>query len=166
MSKSSVPFVAGSAALLAATGLAVISAPAEATTGCSAGRPSVLVHVAGLKRASGKVKVSLYGADRSRWLTKGGSLSRMKVPVTGKAMDICMPVPGPGRYALAVHHDLNTNGERDRHDGGGYSRNPKVSLLNPKPAYSKAAFNVGNGQARIGVTMLYVRGLGVGPAGI
>ena len=55
-------------------------------------------------------------------------------------MDICLPVPAPGRYAVAVHHDLNTNGERDRQDGGGYSRNPKVSLFNPKPAFAKAAF--------------------------
>jgi uncharacterized protein (DUF2141 family) len=125
----------------------------------------VLVHVAGFKAARGKVKVSLYGSDTSRWLAKGGKVSKVKVPVTGKSMDICMPVPAPGRYAVAVHHDLNTNGNRDRHDGGGYSRNPKVSLMNPKPAFSKAAFNVGNGPARVAVTLLYVKGLNVGPVG-
>jgi uncharacterized protein (DUF2141 family) len=80
-------------------------------------------------------------------------------------MDICVPVPAPGRYAVAVHHDLNTNGSRDRHDGGGYSRNPKVSLFSPKPAYAKAAFDVGNGPARVGVTLLYIKGFSVGPAG-
>ena len=164
MSKSSFPLVAGGA-VLAATTTAVLPTPAIAAPNCGAGKPSVLVHVAGFKQARGKVKVSVYGSDSS-WLAKGGRVSKTKVPVTGKSMDICLPVPAPGRYAVAVHHDLNTNGERDRHDGGGYSRNPKVSLLNPKPAFSKAAFQVGNGPARVGVTLLYVKGLGVGPAGI
>jgi uncharacterized protein (DUF2141 family) len=129
------------------------------------GKPSVVVHVAGFKEPQGKVKVSLYGSDASLWLAKGGKISKVKVPVTRRSMDICVPVPAPGRYAIAVHHDLNTNGERDRRDGGGYSRDPKVSLLNPKPPYAKAAFTVGNGPARIGVTLLYIQGLGVGPAG-
>jgi uncharacterized protein (DUF2141 family) len=166
MSKSSFPLVAGGAGLLAASATSVIPAPAVAATGCGAGKPSVLVHVAGFKQARGKVKVSVYGSDRNRWLAKGGRIGKASVPVTGKNMDICVPVPAPGRYAVAVHHDLNTNGARDRHDGGGYSRNPKVSLLNPKPAFSKAAFQVGNGPARVGVTLLYVQGLGVGPVGI
>ena len=124
-----------------------------------------MVHVAGFKRPAGKVKISLYGSDSSRWLAKDGRVSRIKVPVTGKSMDICVPVPAPGRYAVAVHHDLNRNGERDRQDGGGYSRNPKVSLFNPKPAFSKAAFTVGNGPARVGVNLLYIKGFKVGPAG-
>ncbi len=166
MSKSSFPLVAGGAALFAATAAVLIPAPVVAASGCNSGKPSVLVHVAGFKQARGKVKVSVYGADSSRWLSKSGRVSRAKLPVTAKSMDICVPVPAPGRYAVAVHHDLNTNGERDRHDGGGYSRNPKVSLLNPKPAFSKAAFQVGNGPARVGVILLYVKGLGVGPAGI
>ena len=166
MSKSSVPLVAGGAGLLAATIAVALPAPAIAASGCNAGKPSVLVHVAGFKQARGKVKVSVYGADGRRWLTKGGRVSKAKVPVTAKSMDICVPVPAPGRYAVAVHHDLNVNGQRDRHDGGGYSRNPKVSLLNAKPAFSKAAFQVGNGPARVGVTLLYVKGLGVGPAGV
>ena len=160
------PLLIASAAFVAATGAAAFAAPARAAAAaCAPGKPSVVVHVAGFKQAAGKVKVSLYGADRNRWLAKGGKIGRIKVPVTSRAMDICVPVPAPGRYAVAVHHDLNVNGERDRHDGGGYSRNPKVSLLNPKPAFAKAAFTVGNDPARVGVTLLYVRGLSVGPAG-
>ena len=162
MSKSRllVPAVAIGALLLLAA-----SAPAAiATPDCSAGKPAVVVHVAGLKQVSGQIKVSLYGPDTSRWLAKKGRISRVKVPVTGRAMDICMPVPAPGRYAVAVHHDLNANGDRDRHDGGGYSRDPKVGLFNPKPAFDKAAFTVGSGPARVGVTVLYIHGLSVGPA--
>ena len=165
MSKSAVPFVVGGAALVAAAASLALPSPAAAATGCVAGKPSVVVHVAGFKQAQGRLKISLYGSDSSRWLAKGGRLSKVKVPVTGRAMDICLPVPAPGRYAVAVHHDLNLNGERDRQDGGGYSGNPKVSLFNPKPSFAKAAFAVGNGPARVGVTLLYIRGLSVGPAG-
>lgn len=163
MLKSSIPFaVATGAALTAATGALALPPPARTTGGCMAGKPSVLVHVAGFRKPTGKIKVSLYGSE-GRWLAKDGRISRVKMPVTGKSMDICVPVPAPGRYAVAVHHDYNVNGERDRQDGGGYSRNPKVSLLNPKPSFSKAAFTVGNGPSRVGITLLYIKGLGVGP---
>lgn len=165
MSKSPIPFVVASASLFGATGVLALPASVEAASGCAPGKPSVLVHVAGFKQAAGKVKISLYGSDSHRWLTKGGRISKVKMPVTGRAMDICLPVPAPGRYAVAVHHDFNLNGDRDRQDGGGYSRNPKVSLLNPKPPFSKAAFAVGNGPSKVGVKLLYIKGLSVGPAG-
>ena len=164
MSKSSFPLVIGGAALIAAASALAMPAPAGAAGACAPGKPSVIVHLAGFKQPTGRVKVSLYGADSSRWLAKGGKITRVKVPVTARSMDVCLPVPAPGRYAVAVHHDLNVNGERDRQDGGGYSRNPKVSLLNPKPSFNKAAFEVGNGPAKVGVTLLYIKGLGVGPA--
>ena len=165
MPKSHFPLLIAGAAVSMATGALALPASADASAGCSPGKPSVVVHVAGFKQPTGKLKVSLYGSDEDRWLSKGGRITKVKVPVTGRAMDICVPVPRPGRYAVAVHHDLNLNGERDRQDGGGYSRNPKVSLLNPKPAFAKAAFPVGNGPAKVGVTLLYIRGLSVGPAG-
>jgi uncharacterized protein (DUF2141 family) len=163
MSKSSFPFVVGGAALVAAASALALPAPAGAAGSCVKGKPSVIVHLAGFKQPTGRVKVSLYGSDSSRWLAKGGKITRVKVPVTSRSMDVCVPVPAPGRYAVAVHHDLNVNGERDRQDGGGYSRNPKVSLMKPKPSFSKAAFEVGNGPAKVGVTLLYIRGLAVGP---
>jgi uncharacterized protein (DUF2141 family) len=153
----------GGVALVAAASTLALPTASHAAVGCAPGRPSVIVHLAGFKQPAGRVKLSVYD-DSGRWLAKGGKISKIKVPVTGRSMDVCVPVPAPGRYAVAVHHDLNVNGERDRQDGGGYSRNPKVSLLNPKPAFSKAAFTVGNGPAKVGVTLLYIRGLGVGPA--
>jgi len=165
MSKSSIPFAIGGFALTAASGAVGFVAPAGASASCAPGKPSVIVHVAGLKQPAGDVKVSLYGSDTDRWLARGGRISKVKIPVTARAMDICMPVPAPGRYAVAVHHDYNVNGARDRQDGGGYSRDPKVSLLNPKPPFAKAAFEVGNGPARVGVTMLYLKGFSVGLAG-
>jgi len=163
MSKSLIPFAVGAALLIAAA--PGFSSPVVSTSGCAPGKPSVLVHIAGFKQAAGKVKVSLYGPTGERWLVKGGKIAKKTIPVTSREMDICLPAPAAGRYAVAVHHDFNLNGKRDRQDGGGYSRNPKVSLINPKPAFKQASFPVGNGPARVGVTLLYIKGLGVGPAG-
>ena len=163
MSKTAVRLVIGGAASSAAATALALAPAASAPTACAAGNPSVLVHVAGFKQPQGRLKISLYGPGS--WLDKRGRISKVKIPVTGRSMDVCLPVPAPGRYAVAVHHDLNFNGERDRQDGGGYSRDPKVTLFNPKPPFAKAAFTVGNGPARVGVTLLYVKGLSVGPAG-
>ena len=97
--------------------------------------------------------------------TKGGKISKIKLPVTGKAMDVCVPVPAPGRYAVAIHHDLNANGSRDINDGAGYSNNPKLSLANLKPAFSRTSVQVGAEPRRVGVVMQYRKGLSVGPVG-
>ena len=162
MSKSRLPV--GVIALGALLSLALAAPAVGADGGCVPGQPGVIVHIVGLKQASGLIKVSLYGSDSRRWLAKKGRIARIKLPVTAREMDVCLAVPAPGRYAVAVHHDLNGNGDRDRQDGGGYSRNPRVGLLNPKPPFDKAAFTVGPGQARVGVTLLYLHGLSVRPA--
>ena len=158
------------AALAGAVALAVASPSASAAAGadaaaCVPGKPSLLVRVSGLKKASGTLKLALYGSDQSLFLKKEGRLRRVKVPVSGTGpVDVCIAVPRPGRYAVAVHHDLNANGDKDRHDGGGYSNNPRVSLASMKPSFAKAAVSVGQSPAKVTVRLLYIRGLSVGPA--
>ena len=53
-------------------------------------------------------------------------------------------MPRAGRYAVAVRHDVDGDGN-DWGDGGGFSRNPKLSLLNLKPKYQNVAIPVGYG---------------------
>ena len=165
MRKSRFPFVAG--ALVALLGVA---APAGSkivgsdAAVCAAGKPALLVRVAGLKKPTGTLKLAVYGSDPSVYLKKQGRLNRVKVPVTSRGpIDVCVAVPKSGRYAVAVHHDLNGNGGKDRHDGGGYSNNPKVSLVNMRPPFARTAVSVGQSPARVDVRLLYVRGLSVGP---
>ena len=132
---------------------------------CAAGKPSLLVRVNGFKQASGTLKLSVYGSNPSVYLKKQGRLRRIKVPVHSRGpIDVCVAVPKAGRYAVAVHHDLNGNGDKDRHDGGGYSNNPRVSITNLRPAFAQTAVSVGKSPARVAVRLLYVRGLSVGPA--
>ena len=61
----------GGAALVAAASALAVPAPAGAAGACAPGKPSVIVHLAGFKQPTGRVKLSVYD-DSGRWLAKGG----------------------------------------------------------------------------------------------
>ena len=151
------------APLLAATAASAPAAILGPDAGaCLAGKPSMVVRVSGFKQPSGTVKVALYAAQG--YLAKGGKLSKVEVPVrTTTPLDICIAVPGPGEYAVAVHHDLNGNGSKDASDGGGYSGNPRLSIMNLRPSFGKTAVHVGSAPRQVTVLLQYRRGLSIGP---
>jgi uncharacterized protein (DUF2141 family) len=150
-----------SALVLAALPVSAGAAVVGDVAACTARQSAILMRVSGFKEARGTVRVRLY--DESGWLKRGRSLSRIRVPVTGSTLDICVKVPGAGRYAVALHHDFNANRERDRSDGAGFSRNPRLSL-SARPSFAATAVGVGRGVTSIGIQMMYLRGLTIGPA--
>ncbi|MEA1015053.1 DUF2141 domain-containing protein [Sphingosinicella sp. LY1275] len=150
-------FVAPATAAEAALG------PDAASCRTGAGEPAVLVNVTGFKQRAGRVRVQLYGSNPADFLAKGKKLRRIDLPVTGTGpMRVCVAVPKAGEYAIAVRHDISGNGS-DWGDGGGFSRNPKISLLNLKPKYQNVAIPVGNGVKAIDVVLNYKQGLTVKP---
>jgi len=154
-------FILALAAHSNATSAAMLGSDAAA---CTAGKPSVDVVVSGFKQPTGTLKVTLYGGDPARYLVKHGKLRNVIVPVHGTApMEVCIAVPAPGLYAIALHHDLNGNDEKDRADGGGYSRNPHLSIFNLKPGFNQTGFRVGNGPTRTAIVLQYAHGLSIGP---
>ena len=154
---------------LAMTGSA---APAQAALGpdapsCRSGanNPAILVQVSGFKTRAGRVRVQLYGSNPDDFLAKGKKLRRIDLPVSGTGpMRVCVAVPKAGRYAIAVRHDTKANGS-DWSDGGGFSNNPKISLLSPKPKYNQVAIAVGNGVKPVSVVLNYRNGMSIGPVG-
>ena len=161
---------AGAAALLAAI---VPAAVAQAALGpdaaaCTNGsnRPAVLVNVMGFKNRAGTVRVQLYGSNPADFLAKGKKVRRIDVPVTrAGTMGVCVAVPGPGTYAVAVRHDADGNGKSGWSDGGGFSNNPKLSLTNLKPSHRQVAIAVGRGVKPVNVVLNYRSGFSVGPVG-
>ena len=151
------------APLLAATATSAPAAIVGSDAGaCLSGKPSMLVRVSGFKQPSGTVKVALYAAQG--YLAKGGKLGKVVVPVHSRSpMDICIAVPKPGQYAVAVHHDLNGNGSKDASDGGGYSGNPRLSIINLRPSFEKTAVEVGSAPRQVTVLLQYRHGLSIGP---
>ena len=152
-------------ALLAA---APAAAPAAADPGdpgaCTAATSNrVMVSVRGLKNSTGKVRVQIY--DAAGFLKKGRWLGRVEVPAQRSGVTVCVAVPRTGQYGIAVRHDANGNGKSDWNDGGGFSRDPKLSLTNLEPDFAKVAVPLNSGVNRVAVTMNYRRGLSIGPIG-
>ena len=144
----------------------LIATPAAAqrnTAGCTATTPHrVLVAVRGLRASTGAVRVQLY--DEDGFLAKGRWIARVEVAGGGRrSVEVCVPVPRPGTYGVAVRHDANANGKSDGGDGGGFSRDPKLSLLRLKPAFAQVAVPLAAGTSRVAVTMNYRHGFGIGP---
>ncbi|MCP3735239.1 DUF2141 domain-containing protein [Sphingomonas sp. RP10(2022)] len=146
--------------------LLALATPASAqrnTAGCTAATAHrLIVTVRGLRAGGGGVRVQLY--DAAGFLEKGRWLARVEASAEGKrTIEVCVPVPRPGTYGIAVRHDANANGKSDGTDGGGFSRDPKLSLLRLKPAFAQVAVPVAAGTSRVAVTMNYRHGLSVGP---
>lgn len=143
--------------------LAAIGPDAGACRAAS-GRSAILVNVSGFKAMTGRVRVQIYGANPADFLEKGKKLRRIDVPISGPGtMPVCILVPGPGRYAVAVRHDVNGDNRSDWSDGGGFSRNPHLSLSSLKPRYRDVVISVGNGVTATRVILNYRRGLSIGP---
>lgn len=157
-------------AALPLLGLGALAAPAEAQLGadaaaCRAGHPSVLVNVVGLSQRTGNIRVALY-ANPSTFLARGQTMRKINVPVTAAGpIRVCIAVPRPGQYAIAVRHDVDGDNARgDWSDGGGFSRNPRLSLLHLRPSFGDVAVNVGQNVLGVNVVLNYRYGLSIRPA--
>jgi uncharacterized protein (DUF2141 family) len=155
------------AAPFAPAGAAVLGPHADA---CAAGKPAMLVRIQGLKSRTGILRVQSYGGDPAHYFDKGSYIERVEVRTpAGGPIEVCMPVPHPGLYAISVRHDANGNGSVDiGNDGGGFSGNPSVSLFDAmfkrKPSPAQVQVRVA-GLTPVPVTLNYVHGTSVGPIG-
>jgi len=81
------------------------------------GRPSatrLIVTVSNVRAAQGLIAVTLYADDPSRFLARRGSLYVGRVPARAGVTRVCIHVPAPGTYGLAVYHDANADRRFDR----------------------------------------------------
>jgi uncharacterized protein (DUF2141 family) len=150
---------------LAPAGAAVLGPHADA---CDGSKPAMLVRVQGLKSRTGILRVQSYGGNPAKYFDKGTYLERVDVhtPAAGP-VEICMPVPRPGNYAVSVRHDANGNGSADvGNDGGGFSGNPNLSLFDVifkrKPSPVQVQVHV-TGLTPVPVVLNYVHGTSLGP---
>ncbi|WP_347302827.1 DUF2141 domain-containing protein [Croceibacterium sp. TMG7-5b_MA50] len=130
------------------------------TAYCRAGAgPAVNITVSGVKSGGGTLRVQLYRGIRADWLESGRWVNRIELPARAGTMQVCMPVPVAGTYAIAIRHDINNNGKTDlTTDGGGMSNNPSINIFNlGRPSYTRTAFPVAAGEVKaITITMKYM----------
>ncbi len=129
--------------------------------------PAVLVHIEGLKSRTGVLRVQSYGGDPNAYFDKGTYLRRidLRPPATGP-IEVCVPVPAAGVYAIYARHDADGSGNTGMSDGAGMSGNPRMSLMDvlskrkPEP---KVVQVVVKGVTPIRVVMNYVQGFSFKP---
>jgi uncharacterized protein (DUF2141 family) len=139
--------------------------PDAAACAPRSGRTALIVDVRGFRARTGSLRIALYGSDPAAFLARGGALRRIDLPVgDAAAMPVCVALPRAGRYAIAVRHDENGNGETDWDDGGGFSRDPQLSLAAPRPRFEDVALDVRGGVQTVPVTLNYRSGFTIGPA--
>jgi uncharacterized protein (DUF2141 family) len=165
MSKLTIAGALTAGLLLAAQPAAAQAAVGPDAAACNAGsgQTAVLVNVKGFRAATGSVRVVVYSGDPAEFLERGKSVRRVDLPVSATDMPVCVALPGPGRYAIAVRHDQDGNGQTGWSDGGGFSNNPRVALPNPRPRHEDVAIDVRPGVQPIEVVMNYRFGLSIRP---
>lgn len=139
---------------LAGVALAMLAAGAgpaaaqEPVAGCTgpASPIRLFVDVQGVRSDRGQIAVTLYADDRKRFLAKKGSLYTGRVASQTSLTRVCIHLPAPGIYALAVYHDEDGNQRFNRNVIGfpaeayGFSNNP--GTLFGLPSFSSVRFTV------------------------
>jgi uncharacterized protein (DUF2141 family) len=133
---------------------------------CASGKPAILARVSGFKAATGTVAVKLYQSG-PKFLEKGAYIRKVEVPVTRTGpIDVCVPVPASGNYAISVRHEVK--GDKSTADGGGFSGNPKMSVLDVvlkrKPDPKQVTFSVNGTTQVVPVSLRYLQGGSLRPA--
>lgn len=129
---------------------------------CAAGKgPAVRITVSGLKSSDGNLFVRAYPARSSDWLESKRYVMRVDAAPRQGSMTVCVPLPAPGDYAIAVQHDVNGNRKTDISvDGAGMSNNPgikKILGLVPRPpSVDKVRFTAGPGITRMAIAIQYL----------
>ena len=148
----------------------VTSTPALGTEAarCRLGEvgPAVMIEVAGLKDRAGLLRAELYPdndrdflADDNVLVAKHKTFRRVDAILapTGP-IRLCLRVPVPGRYTMALLHDRN--GDRrfePLEDGIGFPGNPRLGWSRPRAA--EASLTIGPGVTTIAIVMNYRHGL-------
>ncbi len=125
---------------------------------CRGSGPAVMITLTEVTASTGTIRVQLYPGTRADWLETGRWLNRIELPARAGTMQVCMPVPSTGNYAIAIRHDVNGNGETDiSTDGGGMSNNPSINIFNlGRPSIDRTRFSIAREVKAMSIRMRYM----------
>ena len=140
-------------------GLMLLSlASASAAQDCENAPTGTRLHIVidDVRTAKGEMSASVYPGDRSQFLIKNGAFKVWYEPVRAPETTMCIWVPGPGAYAVAVYQDSNTNHRWDHNilkgiEPIGFSNNPSLSFA--KPSFDSVKFQVKGAETTIHVRL-------------
>ena len=138
----------GRIAALCLLSLVPLPAAAAAPPGCT-GKESdtwLFVNVDGVRASKGLVAVTLYADNRRKFLAKRGALYVGRVAAQQGRTRVCIHLPRPGIYGLAVYHDADGDRSFDKTGLGfpaeayGFSNN--APTLFGLPSFGRVRFRV------------------------
>lgn len=127
-----------------ALGSARISAP-----NCAGPASDTWVNVTidGVRNGNGLMAVTLYADEPRKFLVKKGSMYVGRVDATAPETKMCLFVPKPGVYVLAVYHDEDSSRNIKRsgvlglpEEGFGFSNNPPT--IASIPSFRSVRLNI------------------------
>ena len=140
----------------------LLAAPAPLLAQGCTGRPSatrLVVAISNVRAAQGLIAVTLYADDSSRFLARRGSLYVGRVQARAPVTRMCIYVPAPGVYGLAVYHDADANRRFNRNaiglpaEGYGFSNN--APTLFGLPSFRSVRLTVPSDGFQTGVRLRY-----------
>ncbi len=159
-------FVLRGLMLALAVGLPASAAPASGldqsaatprAAACEEQAGAIRVIVKNVRKAKGTITADLHGDKPEEFLKKKKKLVRVRVPARIGSVEMCLPVPGPGVFAIGLYHDVNGNRKFDKNALGlpaepyGVSNNPGLRLGPPK--HKEARFTVGPNGTTVEITL-------------
>ncbi len=136
--------------LLAATSAATAAPVCEGTPSDT----QLRIVIDGVRSNEGLMAATLYADDEAHFLKSQGSLKVWRVPAQAPSTTMCIWLPHPGAYEVAVYHDANSNLKWDHSslgsiEGFGFSRNPMIFFSAPSMKATRFQAPVGDTTLRI-----------------
>ena len=107
----------------------------------------VNVTIDGVRNGNGLMAVTLYADEPRKFLVKKGSMYVGRVDATAPETKMCLFVPKPGVYVLAVYHDEDSSRNIKRggvlglpEEGFGFSNNPPT--IASIPSFRSVRLNI------------------------
>ena len=121
---------------------------------------TLVLHVEGLRTAEGQLLIHIYDTDKGFLRDGGDSAREVLHPVDGTAVSLQIDRQPRGRFAIAVIHDEDGDGELGTHllgiprEGVGLSNNPR-SRFGP-PRFADAAVEIDGERMVLDITIRYL----------
>lgn len=135
--------------------------PAILADGCTGPMSATRLNVtiSNVRHGRGLIAVSLYADNSKKFLAKRGSLYVGRVPATAGTTRMCIHLPAPGVYGLAIYHD--ENGDRSFKRSGlglpaeGYGFSNDAPTIFGLPSFSRVRLAVPRSGFETGVKLKY-----------
>lgn len=133
------------------------------TAFCTAQSGTLTVKVENITTVAGRIHIGIY-KDAASFPNKKLAFAGQEVKVgAAGSMEVAIPDLAPGRYAVAVFHDINGNGKLDTNVFGvptepyGFSNGALAKWGNPK--FEEAAFSYTTATKAISIKLAFWKDL-------